>query len=77
MAKCKADIFTVIEYVDNWFKASSPSIAPAEVPERVVTNLEFGDTEQGPSKLAETVANGEPVRSPALILSQSTGEVAD
>ena len=60
-----ADIYTVIESVDNWFEASSPSIALAEVPEGVVTRLEFGGTEQGPSRTAEPVANGETISQPA------------
>ena len=77
MAKRKADIFTVIEYVDNWFEASSPIIALAEVPEGVVNRLEFGGTEQGPSRAVEPIANGETVSQPTLISSQSTGEVAD
>lgn len=77
MTKCKRDIFTVIESVENWFKASRSSTAPTKVPEGVNTNREFGDTDQDPSRPAETAANGEMVKLPALTLSQSTGEVAN
>lgn len=36
MAKLKADIFTVVESIVNWFEANSLNIAPAEIPEGVV-----------------------------------------
>ena len=77
MAKRKADIFTVVESVVNWFEASSPNIALVEIPEGVVNQSEFGGTGTGQSSVAGPIANEDEASQQALPLSPPTNEAAN
>ena len=77
MAKRKADIFIVAEYVVNWFEASKHNTVPTEIPEGAGNRSELGGTKTGKPNVAGSSANKDEADQQGLILSQSTGEAAN
>lgn len=67
----------MVESVVNWFEASSLNIAPAEIPEGVVNQSEFGGTGTGQSNLVGPIANEDEAGQQVLPLSPPTGETAN
>ena len=77
MAKRKAEIFTIVESVANWFDASKHVVAPSEVAKGVANWVEVSNNTVVVSDVAKGVANWSETNNDTVVLSNMAEGVAN